>query len=422
MSDSSIIHDWPGWLLIILSFICLVFIRETRKSGKLAFTFFFLLTLHHMVALTNSYITTTYGAAEDAAQFHINASDIANNDYSFSFAIDSTFYDQFLGLSYKMFGTSHLFGQELSILAFLFSCFIFVKICNMFYPPKLNVPLLCLFGALPTMVLMGSVTLRESWQILFFMLSVYFGFLFHLFGKKHNLILCGLFAFIMGLFHNGLIIYALFLVGIMMYWQVRAKKFRGWLRFSRHRFFAICIGGVVVSVVVIGLRSASEVEGLSAFSALSKGDALEYIKKYRSNTIEVGSRATYGITFDTSSWSTMATTFIPAWFMYMLAPFPWQVTNMIDLYAAMESLLRLTLVIFALLSWRKATGVQRRCFSLLLILYFSMSLLWALGTTNYGTGIRHQMINYWIVVILGAPGLIRFIQRQLLPVPFSSSA
>ena len=32
--------------------------------------------------------------------------------------------------------------------------------------------------------------------------------------------------------------------------------------------------------------------------------------------------------------------------------------------------------------------------------------MWALGTTNYGTAMRHHMLSWWIIVIAGFPPLM----------------
>ena len=42
----------------------------------------------------------------------------------------------------------------------------------------------------------------------------------------------------------------------------------------------------------------------------------------------------------------------------------------------------------------------------LLVIYLSMSFLWALGTINYGTGMRHHVVAVWIVIMLGIPPLM----------------
>ncbi len=40
-----------------------------------------------------------------------------------------------------------------------------------------------------------------------------------------------------------------------------------------------------------------------------------------------------------------------------------------------------------------------------------MELVWALGTANWGTAVRHHVPGYSIVALLGAPGLIQFIRK-----------
>jgi hypothetical protein len=97
---------------------------------------------------------------------------------------------------------------------------------------------------------------------------------------------------------------------------------------------------------------------------------------------------------------------------YLFAPFPWQVTNWLDVYGVAESLLRLLLITFSIISWYRTDGVQHRIWGLLLVIYFSMTFLWALGTVNYGTSIRHHILTNWIIIILGGPVLIDFALRQ----------
>jgi hypothetical protein len=41
-----------------------------------------------------------------------------------------------------------------------------------------------------------------------------------------------------------------------------------------------------------------------------------------------------------------------------------------------------------------------------------MTFLWAIGTVNYGTSIRHHVLTNWIIIILGGLGLIDFVVRQ----------
>ena len=72
---------------------------------------------------------------------------------------------------------------------------------------------LFLFGALPSMFFFGSVTLRESFQVLFLITTVYFGLKMHLkSGLSAYPVMMVLSAILMGITHKGLIVYALFLI------------------------------------------------------------------------------------------------------------------------------------------------------------------------------------------------------------------
>ena len=90
------------------------------------------------------------------------------------------------------------------------------------------------------------------------------------------------------------------------------------------------------------------------------------------------------------------------------------INNFLDVYAVMESIFRMTLIYFSVKHWRNAVGSQKRLFGLMLILYFSITLLFAIGTTNYGTAMRHHMLSWWIIVIVGIPPLM----TKLSCIPF----
>src|SRR3712207_9003158 len=43
---------------------------------------------------------------------------------------------------------------------------------------------------------------------------------------------------------------------------------------------------------------------------------------------------------------------------------------------------------------------------LLLVSYFMLAGMWALGTINYGTAFRHHVTTNWILVLVGGPALL----------------
>ena len=409
------LNDWPGYLLILLSFYIVRRFRKKWKDDNLTLALYFVLAMHHVIALTNAYLFTFKGADADAQRFHRLAVEWAASG-KLSVTGGAEFYQQLLGIFYRIISPSHLFGEELSIIAFLFSCLVLIKLIHLINFEKYQVGLLLMFGLLPTNLVLCSVTLRESYQILFFMLAVYWGLRFYLEPTKGAMIFCVFSAIIMGCFHRALILYMLFLLPVLFLWfpkQVSSSPDSRW-RFSRKRF--IVIGAIlilIIGVLIIGVLL--EIQGLGALASVFSGKGLKYAADYRTRLMfekSPDARANYGIMLDTSSLGALIKTSSLVYIYYLFAPFPWQVTNWLDIYALTESLLRFILIIFSLIYWYKADGVKRRIWGLFLIIYFSMTFLWSTGTVNYGTSIRHHLLTNWIIVIAGGSRLIEFLVQQ----------
>ena len=416
------LSDWPGWLLIFLSFFILYKFWKIKKDKKITLAVGFVLLLHHFISIINTYFYTFKGAETDAANFHRDAI-VWATDGKWLFSVGANFYEQLLGIFYRIFGPSQLFGEELSILAFLLSCFVLIKIIELLNISKYTVLLLLIYGLLPTNLIFCSKILREPYQILFFMLSVYWGLRFHLRPAKGIMIFCVFSALIMGFFHKALILYTLFLVPVLFLFfpQQISGSPSNRRRFSKWRLITVGLVLVlIIGIFIIGVLS--NIKGLGAMESFLSGKGLKYAAEYRTKLMfedASNARANYGIMLDTSSLVSLIKTTSLAFLYYLFAPFPWQVTNWLDIYGLTESLMRFVLIVISIISWYRTDGVQRRIWGLLLVIYFSMTFLWAMGTVNYGTSIRHHILTNWIIIILGGPGLIDFLVRKfrrILPV------
>ena len=411
----AILNDWPGWLLIFLSFFIVYKFWKVKRDKKLTLAVGSVLLLHHFMAIINTYFYTFPGAEPDPANFHRDSIVWATGG-KWLFSVGANFYEQLLGTFYRIFGPSQLFGEELSILVFLLSCFVLIEIIKLLNISKYTVSLLLIYGLLPTNLIFCSKILREPYQILFFMLSVYWGLRFHLKPAKGAMIFCVFSALIMGFFHKALILYVLFLLPVLILWfpqQIISYLNNGW-RSSKWRLITISFILILITgILIIGVLS--NVKGLGVVESFLSGDGLKYAAEYRARLMEVSApdaRANYGILLDTSSVIVLIRSTLLMFVYYLFAPFPWQVTNWLDLYGVAESLLRFLLITFSIISWYRADGIQRRIWGLLLVIYFSMTFLWAMGTVNYGTSIRHHILTNWIIIILGGHGLIDFVVRQ----------
>jgi hypothetical protein len=406
------------FLVIWLVPICA---REFRNSAQLMLAYWFLIAIHQAVAFTNAFLFTTISGSGDATGFHNKAITFVQSEHFAFYLYGGHFYANMLGIVYWIFGTSKILGQQLSILAFSISCVVLVKILCQLELSRYKVPVLLAFGALPTMVFLGSLTSREPHEIMFFMLASYFGLKMYIArGINKYLLFMIMSAVGMAVFHQALYVYACFLIMLFLLWPHGPVYVWSVRKLRVVAAFAVPVL-ILVSANYLAGNSPLSVFGnspLSFFNDIATSlwgdkDVLERAAWYRDAATV--SRASYGIALDLSSSFATIYSSLQIYIYYLFAPFPWQVSNIPDLYAALESFLRLVLIYFALKNWRNAYGEQRRLIGLMLILFFSMAFLWALGTTNYGQAIRHHMLSWWIIVILGVPPLLenRWVNRFL---------
>jgi hypothetical protein len=219
----------------------------------------------------------------------------------------------------------------------------------------------------------------------------------------------------MALLHEGLKWYAIYLVLISIYWGIFSRK-RG-VHWARHVRFLFA-GLLVACVIMLSQKMGWYITGTSHVVNVGLVDdrnifirGLEVIEHFRQAALAERGRATYGIMLDTSSVLGLVKTVSLVFVYYMFAPFPWQVENVKDIYALLESMLRFVLLFFAVSSWRKSSGEARSYYGFLLIVVLGMEFVWAMGSTNYGTAIRHHVLGYSVIVLLGAPGLILFMRK-----------
>jgi len=369
--------------------------------------YWFVIALHFGVAFTNVFLFVTPGAGGDVNFFHQSGVALAQSE-NFLFFTRGKLYQSILGVVYWIFEPSLLLGSQLSILMFAFSCVVLIKILVLLDLSRYKVSVILVFGALPSMFFLGSVPLRESYQILFFMLATYCG-LRMLMGK--NKMVYGVFmvvsAWIMGMFHNGLIIFSVFLVPLFMFYNIYSAS--GWLAVRKGYSLKIIVMLTLISSIFFFTKL--QYVDLGAYTSAFNIDIWKKIVMFQSRSLSVVTRATYYVPLDGSSFFTAAYTSLILYFHYLFSPFPWQIENIMDAGACLEAILRMVLIGFSFKYLCRAHGVQFRLLLLMLILFFSMSFMWAMGTTNYGTAIRHNTLSWWVLAITGTPLLMEMLSR-----------
>jgi hypothetical protein len=410
MFDEGVYHpplnmsqDWAGWVLMLFSFGIVLMWKSIRDDTKVVYAIWFCLCIHHVVALWNAYVGHVIGAEGDARtfQFYAAKSSALLTPEWVALGNPTLVYLNSLGIFYRAFGASFFSGGELSVLAFTLSCVVLVKLTELLDLRHFCVGAVLFFGLLPSAVIFRSVTLRESWQALFLLLTVYW--IIRLRRRPGKLIFLFMLmsSFCMASLHGGLRGYAVYLILIGIYWGLLGRK-KGTIRARFVRF--LFIGLIAVGVIMLAQRMGWYV---------TPEQGLERVDGFRKEAVTVAfeGRATYGVALDTSSVLGIVTSTTVIFVQYMFAPFPWQIENVKDAYALLESMLRFVLLFSAVYSWRRFSGEVRSYYGFLIIIFLGLELMWALGTINWGTSTRHHVPGYSVIVLLGVPGLFLFMRN-----------
>ena len=399
-----------------LAFVLLAFVGfgPLRRDKGAAQAYLVAVILHIAAAAIYVYVPDVLPSRADASAFHKYALLRQWSEGSGSLAIGSRLYQELLAHVYRLFGPSYFLGSILSIYAFAFSVLVLVKFMELLDVQQGKGLVVLLFGALPTAVLYGSVPMREPYQVLFFMLACYCMLRFRLSSQPMYLIAGAIFALLMGVLHKGLILYAPFLVVIMLLVRVDRPGSRTatWQHVYLHRLVAVALA----IAFVVGISKAEdqlrEIGGAQLLLKATAGDSLvEHTNEARGEKALSDGRTAYGVALDTSTPVHLVYSSIMILTYYMFTPFPWQIGHPRDLYAFAEALLRMACLFAIFRMWRRGGPVNPQVVMLLMVVYFSMAFLWAAGTFTWGTATRHHMIHQWIVLILGVPALLEMRSR-----------
>jgi len=388
-------QEGAAWAVGMLAYCLLLGSRSLRRDYLSFSMVLAVIVVHQMLAVYNAFSLEFIGSQADALDFHIEAARTAREG-GFRLELGAGLYTNVLAVAYMWLGESLLLGQELSILATTVALVVYVKLLYALRLEAYRLALIALFGLLPSMVVMGSATLREPWEILMLVGSVYLAVVpawpwWSRFAAIFALCVA------LSVLHKGLLVYSVFLFLLFLLWRGRVEA---GARPGYARTFLYCVALMIplagVVYALAGIRLGGEV-----VRAILDLDVLGYMERYHETLQAQSGRASYQVLDPSTAWA-FARTIIPSYLYYMFAPFPWQVEEWVDVYASLESLLRLACVLVIAGTWRVADDECKAQCVLLFLIYVSLTLLWSLGTANYGQAIRHHLLTNWILFLLTA--------------------
>lgn len=371
--------------ILLVSTFVLIAMAVGQHDGLLLMAFLFAYMARVGVSFYNAYIGPSIGADEDALMFIQNASP----EYPLWLA-GTEFYLGVLGRVFLLFERSSLIAHILGSVTSLLFLLVYIKSLKKLGGQKHILLLAFVLVALsPAQVLFTSISLRESYQLLFSGLVVLFSINISI-EKGRNAVLnwVGLFSscLILAMLHKGLIV-----ISLLYFWIAlmigNARRF--WL-FSLLMFCALFV--LQVSFQQLNSRA------YEVFFALLSGDILSYIENYRASGSDLVARANYdaGNILE----GNLILSLIQYLAYYQFYPFVWNARSILDVYASLEGVVRFILMGYVFINFRQLRMGELRNVGLLLVLFYIVSsAIWAVGTSNYGTGMRHHVTHDFILIL-----------------------
>lgn len=290
-----------------------------------------------------------------------------------------------------------MLGCQLTQLAFSICLVLFLEMTLQFeLSEKAQIRALLVFALLPSCILTTAVTMREAYQILGMLLYIYGLTTLRIKRNELGLLFTLLGTLTLILFHKGFALLVLLTLPASLLWAYAA---------SAGRMLAAIGLGFLTLPLLGDILWSTLVDNSSSLRVIMEGNAFQYIDNY-ADQVEIG-RTQFDISLDLSSLSSALTTGPIVFIYYLLSPLPWQIRGFLDIEGVMESFLRAYLLYHSYKGLKSdappAKGIKR----LYAAIFLATELMWAAGTANWGTAIRHRLVAWPLLVLVGFSNIDR---------------
>ena len=360
-----------------------------RIDARKAACLFVLLVVYEVVAYLNSFVYDLKGAGVDAEQFQAMAEAWALQP-TYAFNISVGFYVQIIGTIYWLFGPHEFVATQISIAAILLAAAYLWDYCKR-KAVRARVLVILVIFLWPAMVPRCGTTLREPLIILFAVglavtLAEYVRTSDVRYLRRSVLPAVGLL-----MIHKvgGVMVVGAYSLLMIYGRSITKDAANGLLKLGT--VVLLLLGG---AYLVAGYGDLREMRVLSAAATMDADEMQAMLdSKYG-----VEARAAYDAPVSFSGPIVFVASSLKSMAYYFIQPLPGRISTLLDVYAFLEVWARLSIVLYVVYNWRRLNKDERY----LVAVYFAISYLWSLGTTNYGTASRHHLTHTWIVIVVAA--------------------
>lgn len=384
------------FLLIIVAISLSKPLLRHSYNKQLLIVFVSVILLHSIISIGNGFYGPIYGADNDALRFHDAAMLYFDLNSNTDLLLPGWAYSIFLAYVYELTSYSWAIGGMLSTIVFagllvvsvhLYRTLSFDKSDAQISKGIAESKIIILVGLIPASIVLTSITMREVYQMFFLGLSVLFTAKY-LQRKKVRYLVFMIFAllFFAGL-HVSFKYYVFIYLMALFCFQLRKLFINANLKYKIILFTVTCSALLFLDVSIFHAIIYKFVEGTAGAE---------------------DSRAYYGLPEIAATLYSIVSFMFISFFNYMVRPFPWEMTSIVDILPFFENMMRLFFIwrIFQLKKFVTAPMAWVLFAALLL------ELLWGMGTLNWGTAQRHHLVAWplFVVVYYAAVSKFKFIK------------
>ncbi|ULG72697.1 hypothetical protein [Macrococcus brunensis] len=373
-----LLQSFNALYLYLFALLTVVVFLRVMNSKSLTFIIVMILTYFIYIGFMfyHNYVSPLPSSGNDDLRFELLA-----DNYFYAWQADtepyifqnSTFYSQLLAVIYFIFGKNILIAGYLNIILHIYSCCILLKIINKVVDKYQNI-LISLYSFNIFHILNTVITLREMFIIFLIILYVYTLMNFLKEEKFKFIIYSIIVSLVASLFHIGLVS----LIGFSgIVYSLFSK--RSWLL----RLIIACITLFIVSIIFFT-------------SDDSKLDLVQ--KKDDVLAMDVIESRTDYIIVEPPSLILKPLYIIAKTFFFLDKPFFWDISNVSDVLAYFEKLLYLIPIFLYII--KNKYFRHNDYINILILLVIFLSVIYGMGTENYGTAIRHREKFVYLLYII----------------------
>jgi hypothetical protein len=392
------IVDVPFVSVLLASILIFTLIASNLrliKNRKYAYIFIALMAVKLILLLLNAKYKVPFMAGVDWINYHNYAMDAisAGGGIATIFNNSLDFFVFLMALIYKVFGPNpeqiYFFIFPLSLLLVTYVH----KTVLLITKKQESADKASMFMAFWPVDIIFSMALLREIPIQLMVIISFFHFIRHYFQKRgRDLLLAFVFIILAALMHSGMI--GIFLVYLYALLQRKLYKKLKFVRIGALVFVSIAV--LVISFTPIWASMSKRFGEASTETGVVT--ALENQNKY------LGDAATNYISTAPQDLGGVISSVPYRFFMFAFAPLPWQVHDVGTVLSfVLDGALQIVILftVWRIYKNKEAVSLQlRNVATLIMMCVVATYLIFSLGTSNYGTAIRHRAKVAPLVVVL----------------------